>query len=83
MYRSFPQPPDDRVAARILLWLSISVGVTMVGMGIIWPIMPLYAVQLRAADIELGLIIARRGGSIPECLVSSLSQYLVFPPVSH
>lgn len=30
----------------------------MVGMGIIWPIMPVYAVQLGAAGIELGFIIA-------------------------
>ena len=45
-------------AARILFWLSTSVGVTMVGMGIIWPIMPVYAVQLGAAGIELGFIIA-------------------------
>lgn len=30
----------------------------MVGMGIIWPIMPIYAVQLGAAGVELGFIIA-------------------------
>ena len=45
-------------SARILFWLSTSVGVTMVGMGIIWPIMPVYAVQLGAGGIELGFIIA-------------------------
>lgn len=44
--------------ARILFWLSASVGVTMVGMGIIWPIMPLYAIQLGAGGTELGVIIA-------------------------
>lgn len=50
--------PDEQVPARILFWLSTSVGVTMVGMGIIWPIMPVYAVHLGAAGIELGFIIA-------------------------
>jgi len=49
---------EEHAAARILFWLSTSVGVTMVGMGIIWPIMPVYAVQLGAAGIELGFIIA-------------------------
>jgi MFS family permease len=49
---------DDPVPARILFWLSASVGVTMVGMGIIWPIMPLYAIQLGAGGTELGFIIA-------------------------
>ena len=49
---------DGPVPARILFWLSASVGVTMVGMGIIWPIMPLYAIQLGAGGTELGIIIA-------------------------
>ena len=49
---------DGPVPARILFWLSASVGVTMVGMGIIWPIMPLYAIQLGAGGTELGFIIA-------------------------
>jgi MFS family permease len=49
---------DEPVPARILFWLSASVGVTMVGMGIIWPIMPLYAIQLGAGGTELGFIIA-------------------------
>ena len=49
---------DGPVPARILFWLSASVGVTMVGMGIIWPIMPLYAIQLGAGGTELGVIIA-------------------------
>ena len=48
----------DPLPARLLFWLSASVGVTMVGMGIIWPIMPVYAFQLGAAGTELGLIIA-------------------------
>jgi MFS family permease len=47
-----------QLSARILFWLSASVGVTMVGMGIIWPIMPIYALQLGAGGAELGLIIA-------------------------
>jgi MFS family permease len=49
---------DEPVPGRILFWLSASVGVTMVGMGIIWPIMPLYAIQLGAGGTELGFIIA-------------------------
>jgi len=53
-----PNNGGEQVAARILFWLSSSVGVTMLGMGIIWPIMPVYAVALGAAGIELGLIIA-------------------------
>ena len=48
----------EPISARILFWLSASVGITMLGMGIIWPIMPVYATQLGAAGTELGLIIA-------------------------
>ena len=55
---SYPDKPSEQVSARILLWLSASVGVTMVGMGIIWPIMPVYAVQLGAGGTQLGFIIA-------------------------
>ena len=50
--------PADQISIRILFWLSASVGVTMVGMGIIWPIMPIYAIQLGAGGTELGFIIA-------------------------
>lgn len=41
-----------------LFWLSGSVGVSMVGLGIIWPLIPVYAVQLGAQGLEIGLIIA-------------------------
>jgi DHA1 family multidrug resistance protein-like MFS transporter len=50
--------PAEQISIRILFWLSASVGVTMVGMGIIWPIMPIYAMQLGAGGTELGFIIA-------------------------
>jgi len=52
------QKSSEYVPARILFWLSASVGVTMIGMGIIWPIMPVYAVQLGAGGTQLGFIIA-------------------------
>jgi MFS transporter, DHA1 family, multidrug resistance protein len=55
---SQPYPSTEQISARILFWLSASVGVTMVGMGIIWPIMPIYALQLGAGGTELGFIIA-------------------------
>lgn len=41
-----------------LFWLSGSVGISMVGLGIIWPLIPVYAVQLGAQGLEIGLIIA-------------------------
>jgi len=53
-----PHKPAEQISARILFWLSASVGVTMLGMGIIWPIMPIYALQLGASGTELGFIIA-------------------------
>lgn len=58
MNPSQPYPSTEQISARILFWLSASVGVTMVGMGIIWPIMPIYALQLGAGGTELGFIIA-------------------------
>ena len=42
----------------ILFWLSASVGVTMIGLGIIWPLVPVMAVALGAGGIQIGLIIA-------------------------
>lgn len=58
MNPSQPYQSTEQISARILFWLSASVGVTMVGMGIIWPIMPIYALQLGAGGTELGFIIA-------------------------
>ena len=41
-----------------LLLLSIAVGVAMIGLGIIWPLIPVYAVELGAGGFLVGLIIA-------------------------
>lgn len=42
----------------LLFWLSGSVGVSMIGLGIIWPLVPQYASLLGAKGLEIGLIIA-------------------------
>ncbi|ACL01801.1 major facilitator superfamily MFS_1 [Desulfatibacillum aliphaticivorans] len=42
----------------ILVLLSVSVGVSMIGLGIIWPLIPVYAVELGAGGFMVGLIIA-------------------------
>jgi DHA1 family multidrug resistance protein-like MFS transporter len=42
----------------ILFLLSASVGVAMIGLGIIWPLVPVYAVQLGAGGFQVGLITA-------------------------
>ena len=44
--------------ARILFLLSASVGVAMIGLGIILPLVPVYAVDLGASGFQVGLIIA-------------------------
>jgi MFS family permease len=44
--------------AWILFFLSASVGVAMIGLGIIWPLVPVYAVELGASGFQVGLIIA-------------------------
>jgi MFS family permease len=44
--------------AWILFFLSASVGVAMIGLGIIWPLVPVYAVDLGASGFQVGLIIA-------------------------
>jgi DHA1 family multidrug resistance protein-like MFS transporter len=41
-----------------LFSLSASVGVAMIGLGIIWPIVPVYAVELGASGFQVGMIIA-------------------------
>ncbi len=38
--------------------MSVSVGVSMIGLGIIWPLIPVYAVELGAGGFLVGLIIA-------------------------
>ena len=38
--------------------LSVSVGVAMIGLGIIWPLIPVYAVELGAGGTLVGIIIA-------------------------
>jgi DHA1 family multidrug resistance protein-like MFS transporter len=42
----------------ILYLLSASVGVAMIGLGIIWPLIPVYALELGAGGFLVGLIIA-------------------------
>jgi len=42
----------------ILFLLSASVGVSMIGLGIIWPLVPVYAIELGAGGFLVGLIIA-------------------------
>lgn len=51
-------PKTARSPDWILFWLSTAVGVTMVGLGIIWPLIPVYAVEMGAGGIQVGLIIA-------------------------
>ncbi len=45
-------------SSRVLFTLSISVGVAMIGLGIIWPLIPVYAVQIGAGGFMVGMIIA-------------------------
>ncbi len=49
---------SDLSPSLILFLLSASVGVAMTGLGIIWPLVPVYAVQLGASGFQVGLIIA-------------------------
>jgi len=42
----------------ILFLLSVSVGVAMIGLGIIWPLIPVYALELGAGGFLVGFIIA-------------------------
>ncbi|MBW2482561.1 MAG: MFS transporter [Deltaproteobacteria bacterium] len=44
--------------AGILISLSAAVGVVMTGLGIIWPLVPVYAVHLGAGGLQVGIIIA-------------------------
>ncbi len=47
-----------QASSTILALLSLSVGVAMIGLGIIWPLIPVYAVELGAGGFLVGLIIA-------------------------
>jgi MFS family permease len=48
----------EKSSSGILFLLSVSVGVAMIGLGIIWPLIPVYAVELGAGGLLLGIIIA-------------------------
>ena len=48
----------NQSSSGILFLLSIAVGVAMIGLGIIWPLIPVYAVELGAGGVLVGLIIA-------------------------
>lgn len=50
--------PGDISATRMLFILSISVGVAIIGLGIIWPLIPVYALDLGATGFQVGMIIA-------------------------
>ena len=51
-------PSNGLSPAAILITLSAAVGVVMTGLGIIWPLVPVYAVQLGAGGLQIGIIIA-------------------------
>ena len=51
-------PSNGLSPAAILISLSAAVGVVMTGLGIIWPLVPVYAVQLGAGGLQIGIIIA-------------------------
>ena len=48
----------NQSSSGILFLLSVSVGVAMIGLGIIWPLIPVYALELGAGGFLVGLIIA-------------------------
>jgi len=50
--------PGDIPAARVLFILSVAVGVAIIGLGIIWPLIPVYALDLGATGFQVGMIIA-------------------------
>ena len=47
-----------QATSAVLLILSVSVGVSMVGLGIVWPLIPIYAVELGAGGFLVGMVIA-------------------------
>lgn len=50
--------PSSETSGRILYMLSSSVGVAMIGLGIVWPLVPVYARELGATGFQLGAIIS-------------------------
>ena len=50
--------PGDIGATRVLFILSVSVGVAIIGLGIVWPLIPVYALDLGATGLQVGMIIA-------------------------
>ena len=48
----------NRTSSGVLFLLSASVGVAMIGLGIIWPLIPIYAKELGAGGFLVGIIIA-------------------------
>lgn len=64
----------DQTASGILFVLSASVGVAMIGLGIVWPLIPVYAVELGAGGFVVGLVIA--SFNISRTLFSPLSGWI-------
>ncbi|WP_207261645.1 MFS transporter [Desulfovibrio sp. Huiquan2017] len=54
-------------SAAVLFSLSVAIGVTMVGLGIIWPLLPILAVQMGAGGFVVGAIIASFNVSRTAC----------------
>jgi len=50
--------PGGVSANRVLFILSASVGVAIIGLGIIWPLIPVFALDLGATGFQVGMIIA-------------------------
>jgi MFS family permease len=61
--------PADASSA-VLYLLSASVWVAMIGMGIVWPLVPVYARELGASGLEVGLVIS--GFSIARTLFNPM-----------
>lgn len=53
-----PEDDDSAFSAWLLAVLCTAVAVTMMGIGIIWPHIPVYAMQIGTGGFEVGLIIA-------------------------
>jgi MFS transporter, DHA1 family, multidrug resistance protein len=53
-----PAEKMNQTASEVLLILSVSVGTAMIGLGIAWPLVPVFAVELGAGGFLVGLIIA-------------------------
>jgi MFS family permease len=53
-----PSEKMNQTASEVLLILSVSVGTAMIGLGIAWPLVPVFAVELGAGGFLVGLIIA-------------------------